>query len=178
MYDIAIIGAGVCGAAIARELSRYRLKICALERVTDVREGTSNAFSAIVHGGFDAPIGSLKALLNVRGNRMMDKMAKELDFPFTRNGSFVVCQRKEELPALEELLSRGETNGVDGMRILSREEALAMEPQLADTVFAALYVPSGGIVCPFTMNIAYAENAAANGVEFFFDTPVISINKE
>ncbi|MCC8149943.1 MAG: NAD(P)/FAD-dependent oxidoreductase [Lachnospiraceae bacterium] len=177
MYDVVIIGAGVSGCAVARELSRYKLDICVLEKETDVCEGTSKANSGIVHGGFDAPIGSLKAKLNVRGNRMMGEMAAKLDFPFKRNGSMVVCQSEEEVPKLQELLERGHVNGVDGLEILSREEALKLEPNLADSVYAVLRIPSGGIVCPFSMNIAYAENAAVNGVEFKLNTTVLDIKK-
>jgi len=178
MYDIVIIGAGVSGCAVARELSRYKLDICVLERETDVCEGTSKANSGIVHGAFDAAPGSLKAKLNLQGNLMMGEMAEKLDFPFKRNGSMVVCQGEDEMPKLQELLERGKTNGVEGLEILSREEALKLEPNLADTVYAVLHAPSGGIVCPFGMNIAYAENAAVNGVEFKLGTEVLDIKKE
>ena len=177
MYDIIIIGAGVSGCAAARELSRYRLKICVLDKESDVCEGTSKANSAIVHGGFDARPGSLMAELNVKGNQMMEEMARKLDFPFKRNGSMVVCRSREEIGKLEELMERGKTNGVEGLEILSREQALEIEPNLADQVYAALLVPSGGIVCPFGMNIAYAENAAENGVEFKLETEVREITR-
>lgn len=169
-YDIIIIGAGVSGCAIARELSRYDLNICVLDKESDVCEGTSKANSGIVHAGHDAKPGTLKAKLNVQGNLMMEEMAKKLDFPFKRNGSLVVCQNEEELSKLEELKARGKENGVEGLRILTREEALELEPALADSVYAALYAPTGGIVCPFLMNIAYAENAAINGAKFRLGT--------
>ncbi len=175
--DVIIIGAGVTGCAIARELSRYQLDICVVEKESDICEGTSKANSGIVHGGFDAKPGTLNARLNVQGNAMMEELSKKLDFPFQRNGSMVVCQSAEEMPALEELKQRGLTNGVKDMRILSRTEALEMEPNLADSVYAALLVPSGGIVCPFGLNIALAENAAANGVAFRLETEVLSIEK-
>lgn len=177
MYDMIIIGAGVSGCAVARELSRYKLKICVVDKETDVGEGTSKANSAIVHAGFDATPGSLMAKLNVQGNHMMEDVARELDFPFRRNGSMVVCQNKEEVPGLERLLERGRQNGVEGMEILLREEALKLEPNLADSVYAVLRIPSGGIVCPFHMTIAYAENAAENGVEFRLGTEVRQIHK-
>ena len=176
-YDIIIIGAGVSGCAVARELSRYDLKICVLDKESDVCEGTSKANSGIVHAGHDAKPDTLKAKLNVQGNLMMEEMAKKLDFPFKRNGSLVVCQNKEELSKLEELKARGKENGVEGLRILTREEALELEPALADSVYAALYAPTGGIVCPFLMNIAYAENAAINGVKFQFGTCVQDIQR-
>ena len=176
-YDIIIIGAGVSGCAVARELSRYEWNICVVDKESDVCEGTSKANSGIVHAGHDAKPGSLKAKLNIQGNRMMEEMAEKLDFPFKRNGSLVVCQNKDELEKLEELKERGKVNGVEGLRVLTREEALELEPALADSVYAALYAPAGGIVCPFLLNIAYAENAAVNGVEFKLGTCVENIQK-
>ena len=177
MYDVIIIGAGVCGAAIARELSRYQVKICVLEKDEDVCCGTSKANSAIVHAGYDAVTGSLKAKLNVRGNEKMGELAKELDFPFERNGSLVLCLNEEEMPNLQALYDRGVANGVKELRILNREEVLQMEPNVTDQVYAALYAPTAGIVCPFGLNIALAENAYANGVEFQFNTEVTQIHK-
>ena len=177
MKDVIIIGAGVSGCAVARELSRYELDICVLEKESDVCEGTSKANSGIVHGGFDAKPGTLKAKLNVLGNQMMDEMAEKLDFPFRRNGAMVVCQSKEEMAVLEELMERGKKNGVEGMETLSRSQALLLEPNLADTVYAAIHIPSSGIVCPFEMNLAYAENAVQNGVQFHLETEVKQIEK-
>ena len=156
MFDVIIIGAGVSGCAAARELSRYQLKIAVVDKESDVCEGTSKANSAIIHGGFDAKPGTLMAKLNVQGNRMMEEMAQKLDFPFKRNGSMVVCHGPEGIKGLEKLLDQGIQNGVEGMQILNRQEALALEPNLADGVYAALHIPSGGIICPFHMNIAYA----------------------
>ena len=177
MYDIIIIGSGVSGAACARELSRYEAKICVLEKEEDVCCGTSKANSAIIHAGYDAPAGSLKAKLNVEGNEKMEQLARDLDFPFRRCGSFVICRDETEMPALRELYDRGIKNGVKGLRILNRAETLAMEPNVTDQVFAALYAPGAGIVCPFGMNIALAENACENGVEFYFDTEVRDIRR-
>lgn len=177
MYDICIIGAGVSGCAAARELSRYQADICVIDKCEDVCCGTSKANSAIIHAGFDAPEGSLMAKLNVQGNEMMDQLSEELDFPFTRNGSLVVCMDKEDIPGLQALYDRGLKNGVKGLRILSPEEARQMEPNLSDDLAGALYAPSGGIVCPFLMTIALAENANRNGVTFQFDTTVEGIEK-
>lgn len=177
MYDVIIIGGGVSGTASARELSRYRGSFCLLEKEEDLCSGTSKANSGIVHAGYDAPAGSLMAELNVRGNEKMEALSKELDFPFKRNGSLVLCFSPEELPALEALLERGRTNGVKGLRILDREEVLEMEPNVSDEVYAALYAPTAGIVCPFEMNLAFGENAYENGVEFHFDTEVTKITK-
>lgn len=176
-YDIAIIGAGVSGTAIARELSRYQTKICVLEREEDVCCGTSKANSAIIHAGYDAEPGSLKAKLNLRGNQMMDQLAKDLDFPFRRNGSLVLCLDEKDLPNLQKLYERGITNGVKGLQILNKEEVRAMETNISDQVIVALYAPTGGIVCPFHMTIAFAENACANGTNFHFNTEVKNITR-
>ena len=177
MYDVIIIGAGVTGCAVARELSRYQASVCVLDKCEDVCEGTSKANSAIVHAGFDAAEGSLMAKMNVRGNEMMDQLCADLDVPFKRNGSMVVCIHEEALDGLKELYDRGVANGVKGLRILTREEALEMEPNLSDNVAGALYAPTGGIICPFLLNIAMAENAAVNGVEFRFNTRVENIEE-
>lgn len=177
MYDIVIIGGGVSGAAIARELSRYKVKVCVLEKEEDVCCGTSKANSAIIHAGYDAVPGSLKAKLNVRGNEIMGILAKELDFPFKRNGSLVICHSKEDMPALQMLYERGMENGVKDLRILQKEDVMAMESNITDNVYAALYAGTAGIVCPFGLNIALAESAYINGVEFRFNTEVQDIRK-
>jgi glycerol-3-phosphate dehydrogenase len=177
MYDVAIIGAGVTGSAIARELSRYRARICVIEREEDVCCGTSKANSAIVHAGFDAVPGTLKAKLNVRGNEKMDALSRELDFPFIRNGSLVVCTKAQDSAGLTGLLERGRKNGVPGLRIVGREELVQMEPNIADDVTCALFAPTGAIVCPFHLTMAFAENACVNGVEFLLNTEVTNIQK-
>ena len=132
MYDVAIIGAGVTGSAIARELSRYQLNVCVIEREEDVCCGTSKANSAIIHAGFDAVPGTLKAKVNVKGNAMMDQIAKELDIPFKRNGSMVVCTKDQDPKGLEVLMERGKANGVPDLQILDRKALIAMEPNLSD----------------------------------------------
>ena len=152
MYDVIIIGAGVTGSSVARELSRYNANVCVLEKCEDVCEGTSKANSASVHAGFDAAEGSLMAKMNVRGNELMGKLAEDLDIPFNRNGAMVVCIHKEALDGLKTLYDRGIANGVKELRILSREEALEMEPNLSDNVEGALYAPTSGIICPFMLN--------------------------
>ncbi len=177
MYDVIIIGAGVSGSASAREISRYKVNACVLEKAEDVCCGTSKANSAIVHAGFDAAEGSLMAKLNVEGNLMMEQLSKDLDFDFEMNGSLVVCRAEEDMPNLQKLLDRGIKNGVKDLRIIGREELVAMEPNIADDAVAALYAPTGGIVCPFGLNIAMAENASDNGVEFKFNTEVTGFKK-
>ena len=177
LYDVLIIGGGVIGSAIARELARYEGKFCLIEKNEDVCTGTSKANSAIVHAGFDAKNGTLMAEMNVKGNEMMGEVAKELDIPFRRNGAFVLCFDNKDLNSLQDLYQRGINNGVKDLQILTREEALNLEPNLGDSVVAALYAPTSGIICPFALTIALAENAADNGVEFKLNTPCEKIEK-
>ena len=178
MYDVAIIGAGVSGASAARWLSRYDLNICVLEKEEDVCCGTSKANSAIVHAGYDCKPGTLMARLNVRGNAMMPQLARDLDIPFNRCGSLVVATKDDDLSKLDTLYDQGIKNGVQGLEILNREELLEKEPNLDEDVVAALYAPTAGVICPFILNMAYAENAAENGVEFKFYTEVRDIEKK
>lgn len=178
MYDVIIIGAGVIGCSVARELSKYNAKILVIEKNEDVCSGTSKANSAIVHSGYDAPNGSLKAKFNVQGNRMMEAVCRELDVPFKRIGSLTVCTEAELLPELDKLRERGEKNGVEGLKVLSRDEVLAIEPHIGDEVVGALLAPTAGIVCPFKLTVAMAENAAVNGAEFLFDTEVKKIYRD
>lgn len=177
MYDVIIIGAGVSGCAAARELSRFRIRACVIEKEEDVCCGTSKANSGIVHAGFDAPPGSLMARLNVLGNARMESLSQELDFPFRRNGSLVICREEEDFPKLQALYDSGIKNGVPGLKILTGAEVCEMEPNIDTGIHAALYAPTGGIVCPFGLNIALAENAAVNGVEFRFGTEVLSLDR-
>ena len=178
MYDVMIIGAGVTGSAIARELMRKKRKVAVLERCSDICEGTSKANSGIVHAGFDATPGTLKAKMNVQGSKRMEALSKELDFSYKRNGSLVLCFEDADRSKLEELLEKAEKNGVEGCQIISGDEVRQMEPQVSDQVVAALYAPAGGIVCPFGLTIALAENACANGVQFFLNQEVQNIVKK
>ena len=175
--DVLIIGGGVVGCSIARELSKYHCNIILLEKEEDVCSGTSKANSGIVHAGYDAKPGSLKAEFNVKGNAMMEELSNELDFEFKRNASLVLCFELVDLPALEALLERGRANGVPDLSILSGDEVRRLEPNVTDEVKAALYAPTGGIVCPFGLTIAMAENACDNGVKFHFNTEVLAIEK-
>ncbi len=176
-FDAVIIGGGVTGCAIAREISRYEMHTALIERVEDVCSGTSKANSAIVHAGHDAVPGSVKARFNVEGNRMMGELAEDLDFEFDRNGSLILCFAEEDRPALQELYDKGVKNGVPDLKIITGDEARAMEPNVSDAVVAALYAPTGGIVCPFGLTIALAENACDNGVEFIFNEEVKKVIK-
>lgn len=177
MFDVTIIGAGVIGCSIARELSKYKLKTCVVEKSEDVSTGTSKANSAIIHAGFDAKPNSLKGKLNAKGNGMFDKLSKELDFPFKRIGALVLSFNEEDMPVLEKLKTQGEENNVPGLEILYKEKLRKMEPNLSSEVVAALFAPSGGIVCPYEMTIALAENSNDNGVEFKLGTEVKGIDK-
>ena len=177
MYDAVIIGGGAVGCAVARYLSCYRLSICLVERGEDVCVGTSKANSAICHAGFDAPVGSAKARFNVAGSRKMEGLSQELDFPYRRCGSLVLCFDEAELPHLRELLERGVQNGVEGLEILDRAALRALEPAVSDKAVAALWAPTGAVLCPFGMTIALAENAAANGCAFRFNTEVARIER-
>ena len=172
MYDVIIVGAGVSGCAIARELSRKKAKILVVEREEDVCCGTSKANSAIIHAGYDAKHGTLMAKLNVEGSRMMPQLAKDLDVDYVVNGSLVVMMNEEDRPNLMKLYENGLQNGVDTIRIIEREELRAMEPNISDQAVAALYAPTGAIICPFGLTVALAENAAKNGAEFRFDSEV------
>ncbi len=174
-YDVIIIGAGVTGCAIARELSRLKLNTLVLDKNSDIGEGTSKANSGIVHAGYDAKPGTLKAELNVQGSKLMPELAAKLGIPFMRNGSLVVALTDEDIPHMHELYERGIKNGVEGLKILSREEALEMEPNLSDDTKGALFAPTGGIICPFRLTSALAESAFNNGVVFSLLTEVKNI---
>ncbi|MEW6229074.1 MAG: NAD(P)/FAD-dependent oxidoreductase [Bacillota bacterium] len=174
--DVAIVGAGVVGAAVARELSRYNLKTVLLEREAEAAFGTSKANSGVLHAGFHSTPGSLKASLCVRGNAMFDELSEELSVPFRRNGILMVARSQDETPVLREHFEQGRQNGVPGLLMLDRDEARALEPGLAPGIVAALYAPTGGVVCPYQLTFALVENAVANGVRFLTESPVTSIH--
>ncbi|MBQ6550645.1 MAG: NAD(P)/FAD-dependent oxidoreductase [Lachnospiraceae bacterium] len=177
MYDVVIIGAGVTGCAVARYLARYEVNACVLERGSDVCTGTSKANSAIVHAGYDAENGSLMAKYNVEGSLMMEPLSKELDFAYDRCGSLVVCLSEEDLPKLWDLYRNGVANGVEDLRVIGRTELKDLEPNVSDNAVAALWAPTGAIVCPFGLTIALAENAYTNGVEFRLNTEVLEVRR-
>ncbi|HZK19503.1 MAG TPA: NAD(P)/FAD-dependent oxidoreductase [Treponemataceae bacterium] len=178
MYDVVIIGAGVSGAAIARELSRYDLKIAVVEKTEDLCSGTSKANSGLVHGGHDAKPGTLKAKLNVEGNQLIEQLSKDLDFNFKRNGALVCCFDKSQKTGIQELYERGIKNKVPHMQIVSGDKARAMQPELSDDIVQALHIPTSGLVDPFNLTVALGENACDNGVDFIFNTEVTNITTE
>ncbi len=175
VYDVAIVGAGVVGALIARELSKYDIKTVLLEKFNDVAQGTTKANSAIVHAGFDAVPGTLKASLNVEGIRLMSSLCKDLSVPFKNNGSLVVGFSDEDIKTLENLYDRGQKNHVPQLEIIGKDRLKELEPQISDEAVAALYAPTAGIVCPYELCIAAAENAVSNGVELIRNFEVKSI---
>ena len=174
-YDVIVIGGGVVGCAIARELSRYKLRTALLEKAADICAGQSKANTAIIHGGYDAKPGTHKAYYNVRGNQMFDTVCGELDVPYEWNTSLVVSFAPEEDAAIDELLERGKKNGVPGLQVIGHEEILRREPKISKDARRALLVQNGGIVCPYELTVAFAENAAKNGVDFFRSSPVTSV---
>lgn len=177
MYDVVIIGAGVIGASILRELTKYNLKVAVIEKENDVSMGTTKANSAIIHAGYDPKIGSLMAKYNVKGNEMFEKICKDLSVPFKRNGSLVVAFNNNDMIVINDLFKNGNNNGVKGLKILTKEEVLDLEPNLSKDIVGALYAPTGGIVGPFEYTIALLENAIENGGEIILESEVVSIDK-
>ena len=178
MYDVAIIGAGVVGAMTARLLSRYSVNICILEKENDVSMGATKANSAIVHAGFDASCGTLKAKLNVKGSEMMPKVCEELGVDYKRNGSLVIGFNDEDKKTISELFERGVKNGVRGLEILDRNELCKKEPNISEKATCALYAPTGAIVSPYELAIAAIGNAMDNGAELKLKFEVKSIEKD
>jgi len=169
-YDIIIIGAGIAGASVARFLSRYDLKILWLDKESDVCMGASCANSAIIHAGYDAKVGTLKASMNVAGNKMWPTLAEQLDIPFVKTGSYVIAQNQTEFKNLDALYKNGLQNGVEGMKIMSRDEICRIEPLLNKDICGALWASTAGVIDPFGAVLGLAENAVANGVELKLDT--------
>ena len=163
MFEFAVVGAGVIGGMVARELTKYTDSVCILEKRSDVALGATRANSAIVHAGYDAKEGSLKARMNVRGSKMMAEVCRQLGVKYKNNGSLVVGFNEEDEKTLTELCERGKTNGVDGVRVIYREELLGLEPNIGDDVTVALYAPTGAIVCPYELCMAAVGNAMDNG---------------
>ena len=177
MFDVVVIGAGVVGGLVARELTRYKLSLCLVEKMNDVAMGATRANSAIVHAGFDAKEGTLKARFNVRGSEMMEAITKELGVKYKRNGSLVVGFNDEDKATLYGLKERGEKNGVKGLSVIDREEVLKLEKNIGEGVTCALLAETGAIVCPYELCLAAVGNAMDNGAELKLGFEVKSIEK-
>jgi len=177
-YDVAVIGAGVTGAAIARRLSAYRLSVALLERECDVSFGVSKANSGIIHAGFHHGPQTLKARLEVRGNVMYDALQRELHFPFKRCGILVAAFSIEEMKTVERLYEQGVANGVIGIEMCSRARILALEPKLNPDVVGGLHAPSGGIIEPYRFVFSLVESAKKNGVELLTEFDVVEAHRD
>ncbi len=175
--DILVIGSGVTGCAVARELSRYHASVTVLDRESDVAEGATKANSGIVHAGYDAAPGTRKAYYNVRGAAMYPALCETLGVPYRQNGSLVIALNEEDRSTIQALKERGDKNGVQGLEILEREALLALEPALNPAVVCALHVPTGAIVSPYELAFALADDAALNGVSFRFNEEVLQASR-
>ncbi|MBQ8426389.1 MAG: NAD(P)/FAD-dependent oxidoreductase, partial [Clostridia bacterium] len=178
MYDVAVVGGGVIGGLVLRELARYDIKAVMLEKEADVASGSSKSNTGIVHAGFDAVEGSLKARFNVLGAKMMENVCAELGVKYKKNGSLVVAYAKEELPEIKKLYDRGVSNGVPDMEILDQASLRKLEPNIADNAVGALYAKSAGIVCPYGLTVASIGNAMDNGASLICEFEVSSITKD
>ena len=174
-YDVVVIGAGVVGAMITRELSKYNLNLMLVEKCGDVAMGASKANSAIVHAGFDAEVGSLKAKLNVQGASLMAYYCNKLSVPYKNVGSLVVAYDWDDMQTLEALFERGFNNGVPNMEIISQERLRVMEPYISEDAIGALWAPTAGIVSPYELTIAAVENAIMNGARVKRNSGVFDI---
>lgn len=177
MYDVAIIGAGITGCSLLYELARYRLRVILLEKENDVSMGTTKANSAIVHAGYDPPEGSIMARANVMGNSIIKELCAKLDVPYKQIGSLVIAFSQEQMETVYKLYNRGVKNGVPGLKVLSKEETLRMEPALSDEVVGALYAPTAGVVSPWELTLALAQNAVQNGADLALSHEVRDITK-
>lgn len=178
MQDVIIIGAGVIGASIFRELTKYNIKVTILDKENDVSVGTTKANSAIVHAGFDPKEGTLMARFNLEGNILFENICSQLNVPFKRNGSLVLAFSKEEIKSIKALYENGLKIGVKGLEILDKEKVLEMEPNVSNKVLGALYAKTGGIVSPYEYTIALAESGVANGGEILLNSEVVRIEKD
>ncbi len=175
-YDVAIIGAGISGCAIARELSKYNLSVCVIEKENDVSCGTSKANSGIIHAGYDPEPDTLMAKLNIEGAKLYPKWAEELHFDYKPIGSLVVAFGENDDKIIQTLYERGKKNGVKDLKVISRNDLEKLEPNISEEATTALYAPTAAIISPYQATWAMAENAALNGVKFFTDCEVHSIS--
>ena len=177
-YDVVVIGAGVAGCCIARELSRYNATIAVLEAGLDIADVTTRANSGIVHAGYDPKPGTNKAKYNVWGAKVYPQWAEELGFQYKQNGALIVAFDEQNIQTVQDLYKRGEKNGVADLQILSGDEARKIEPNLSIDIIGALYVPTSGICDPYQVAYRAAENAINNGAEFVLDCAADKIKKQ
>ncbi|MGI6039668.1 MAG: NAD(P)/FAD-dependent oxidoreductase [Clostridiales bacterium] len=177
-YDVAIIGCGIIGASLAYELSRYKTRVVVLEKENDICCGTTKANSAIIHAGYDPQPGTLMAELNVKGCQMAKELCADLGVPYRQTGSLVLAFDDTDMQTLNTLYRRGVENSVPGLRLLSRDELRAIEPEVSESAIGALYAPTAAIVSPWEYGIALAETAVKNGVDLLLSTEVLSITDE
>ena len=173
--DVLVIGAGITGCAVARELSGYKVSVIVLDSAGDIAEGATKANSGIVHAGYDARPGSKKALYNIRGAGMYESLCASLHVPYRRNGALVIALNDTDRTAIESLKARGLENGVKNLDILDHDAVLAMEPNISPEVKCALFVPESAIISPYETAFALADHAAVNGVSFRFGQHVSSV---
>lgn len=178
MYDVAIIGSGIVGAACAYRLSRFNLKTVVIEKNNDVCCGTTKANSAIIHAGYDPKPNTLMARLNVEGSKMTQEICEKLDIPYKQIGSLVAAFSEEEAKTIEELYQRGIKNGVQGVKVIGKDELKKLEPNISDEAVCALYAPTAAIVNPWEYGLAMAETAVRNGTEIMLEAEVTGIDKK
>ena len=177
-YDVLIAGAGVIGGMVARELSRYQLSVCLLEKENDVAMGATKANSGIIHGGYDPEPGTLKAEMNTKGVELLYRAVEDLHVPYRKNGSMICAFGADQEPAVHELYERGLTNGISDMKVLTGAQARELEPNLSEEITLVLHVPTAGIVCPYKLTIAAIGNAMDNGVELKRNFEIVSVEKK
>lgn len=175
--DVLVIGAGIIGSSIARELSRYNLKILVIDKEYDVAVHTSSRNDGMIHPGFAAKTGTLKSILNVRGNKMYDQVAEELGVKIKKNGSYILFDQQMTKPAYYYMRSKAEKVGINEYEFLNRERLFKKLPHLNQEMQWGFYLPTAGVTSPYKMTVAYAENAITNGVDFSLNTAAIAINK-
>ncbi len=178
MYDVSIIGAGIVGSSIARELSKYKLRVCLIEKEEDVATGASKANSSIVHGGYVAKYGTLKGELCIKGNSMYSQLEKELNFGYRKPGALVIGFNEEDEKRIEDLYKNGLKVGCSDLEIIHGDKIKELEPNINKEVKIALYAKSVGVISPYEMTIALTENAIANGVDLKLETTVVGIEKK
>ena len=177
MYDVIIIGGGVVGCALARELSRYNLQLALLEKEVEVGFGTSKTNSGIIHSGHHSPDATLKSRFEWAGNQMWDDLARDLKFGFKRIGELLIAQRPEDLKFQEDLKRQGELRGVTGLELWGRKRLQKEEPNLSHDILQALHAPTAAVINPYEACFGLIESARQNGVELFCSHPVMSIKK-